>query len=713
MTTITASLSLSVLLVLFGNNNCCQALQVPKIQLGSRIRQQQQPKDPLPWYQYSNKRRSAALFSLADIEQQGDDATTTTDNSAPATPPRSIRARVNEVDYCMAPADASMVAILNGGRMLSPSSSVPTKTMTRYLNNASNRALRRILLSKSWPSAEALNESLRQSLGRKQEQKPNNKLPFFSALQKKQPKKKQRSNEKYIQDQLSTFRNTYGGGSDIGITSTATADTAMIGYASAEAYLECVLTLATSGIESTRVQEVLQNSAYKESYRRLVSVLERVGVEWIPYNDDDTTTGIQSRKIAPKLLQRDICLSIIDKLRSTGKNKQEPNNNQEKENETTNKGILVSGGDDGNAVMSITRQLNELSNIVQRTLLFGGDEEIKVLIETLEADQTIFQDLYSISPEESGKEQNPGWVYYQCLVQLLRQAYENGSFSTLEPPLPLNLSYANAYERLTATLIELGSGYFQPTSSTTSELSSGLPDSSNTIAEAVKSTKNLPIPRTPVEELGRFAVWETNVRGAAFKKPFSPNPDDLVGTWKVQEEVAGQALAFPPNAANANDGSDSPETAVLISFNSDGRVKVRTPSSSSDDNDESNSSYLQGLTWRLDPGPTHLDTCTFTVLAGEDEGGTVLLYRGFLDRGARLESRFSKRPLSISGKVQLQLRNDNTDEAAAAGTAAAAAAAAATAATSSSSPSGGSGGTILPINYQAVLVTNFVMTQVR
>jgi len=42
---------------------------------------------------------------------------------------------------------------------------------------------------------------------------------------------------------------------------------------------------------------------------------------------------------------------------------------------------------------------------------------------------------------------------------------------------------------------------------------------------------------------------------------------------------------------------------------------------------------LQGLQWRLDPGPTHLDTCTFQVVS---EDGTVLQYRGFIDRGARL-----------------------------------------------------------------------------
>lgn len=63
---------------------------------------------------------------------------------------------------------------------------------------------------------------------------------------------------------------------------------------------------------------------------------------------------------------------------------------------------------------------------------------------------------------------------------------------------------------------------------------------------------------------------------------------------------------------------------------------------------------LEGLRWRLDPGPTHLDTCTFQVLSTIDR--TILQYRGFIDRGARLEARFSKRPIRIRGSVMFQMR---------------------------------------------------------
>lgn len=36
------------------------------------------------------------------------------------------------------------------------------------------------------------------------------------------------------------------------------------------------------------------------------------------------------------------------------------------------------------------------------------------------------------------------------------------------------------------------------------------------------------------------------------------------------------------------------------------------------------SETMQGLRWRLDPGPTHLDTCTFQVLSDD---GAILQYK--------------------------------------------------------------------------------------
>jgi len=166
--------------------------------------------------------------------------------------------------------------------------------------------------------------------------------------------------------------------------------------------------------------------------------------------------------------------------------------------------------------------------------------------------------------------------------------------------------------------VELGSGYLKPT------FGSGSPGSSD------GGFSSMPKPRTAQEELGRFAVLETKFRASAAStsasptSQYSPYPVDLVGSWTVRDEIGGETI-----------GSST------VTFLENGDVKVAPP--------------LEGLRWRLDPGPTHLDTCTFQVLSTLD--GTVLQYRGFIDRGARLEARFSKRLIKIRGSVQFQMRD--------------------------------------------------------
>jgi hypothetical protein len=137
------------------------------------------------------------------------------------------------------------------------------------------------------------------------------------------------------------------------------------------------------------------------------------------------------------------------------------------------------------------------------------------------------------------------------------------------------------------------------------------------------SSKRTPLPKTPTEELGRFVQWEQRLRLSG-QKEISAYPDDLVGDWLVIDEVQGKTSGVS-----------------TVTLEPEGVVKVAAP--------------LQGLRWILDPGPTHLDTtCTFQVL-GED--GAILQYKGFVDRGAWLEARFSKRAIKIRGEVRFQMRD--------------------------------------------------------
>lgn len=682
---------------------------------------------------------------IVDVDEYTKSFSSTT---LPTIPNKKNRGKVNEIDFCMSPSDFSLSRLYQTSSLSSntPSSSSiasqnksisnsitvddkyqrPTMSLTRALNNASNRAVRRILLSRSWPSSEALNMSLRQVLAKESQTEfpMNNQISkidnpkYVSEIEESTAKCpvprpilnvimrgllmnkeddsfgkgkkdaisdgkvrlfKNRGDDMWVKEQMQIFNETYG---------------EVPGYSYAEAYMECVLSLATKGIESERVVEIMRDGVYEDAYRRLIAVLKSAGVVFEGIKETDTTISARMR-IAKKLVDQDICLAMLDKinikneqvslsktgiqstvdtladiasaqeeLRTAGKEKLESSSsdplaeNQVKEtlrgtkrsklakalmsffrsqevekNEETPLDIttplldnedspdeeLISREDLGAVLLSaeeptITRQLNILSNIVQRTLLFGGDEELLVLSETLKADQPAFirrwyphsESLIS-NPET---ENRPGVQFYNCMVRLLTDAYTLGVVTDMNPPFPLNPSYGNSYERLTAILVQFGSGYFKPMMNTSKKFSTP--------------------PKTPKEEFIRFREWEVSLRQA--KPDVSDYPTDLIGSWLVKDQVGGKTIG-----------------TTTVVFMPEGEVSVDPP--------------LRGLRWRLDPGPTHLDTCTFQVLS---EDGAILEYKGFMDRGARLESRFSRRSIKVRGAVSLQMRDGdmtmNNDE---------------------------------------------------
>ena len=228
------------------------------------------------------------------------------------------RGKVNEVDFCMAPSDVSLSRSY-GNVLVETATNTPSSTqrsaskseektndhkprivsLTRALNSVSNRAVRRILLSRSWPSPEALNLSLRQVLASDKKVKPlaetedeavvttekksvvesstakcpvprpilniimrrsqeyqngGQLLPSSSVENTVSPvdttsvKRQRKTDEDWIQEQMEAFRLNYG---------------QVPGYYEyADAYLECILDLATTGIESDRVSEVILSTIY-------------------------------------------------------------------------------------------------------------------------------------------------------------------------------------------------------------------------------------------------------------------------------------------------------------------------------------------------------------------------------------------------------------------------------------------------------------------
>eukprot|EP00536_Pseudo-nitzschia_multiseries_P012947 jgi/Psemu1/210133/e_gw1.523.43.1 len=567
----------------------------------------------------THKYRSSSLLPAlpgADIEQ---DAEAT---EAPQVVGDKIiyRGKVNEIDYCIAPGDVSLSSLSRASGKVAEgdkdNQSAQTVSLTQALNNASNRAVRRILLAKSWPSEEDFNLSLRLAASAekkavKEREEDGNvstaKCPVPRPILKlltrsssgsnavpapaSSTEKKTRTNEQYVADQIVAFRDRYG---------------SLPEYSYAEAYLESVLSLATTGEESPRVKEVLQSRVYFRSYKRVLSVLKSVGVILEEMSDG------KRFKIAKKLKDQNICLSMIDTLTirkeianptdtTESKAKQETMPAEEEPAEEPQSPVTKSGVILCSDEPSMTRQLNAFSNIVRRALLFGCDQELLILSETLAGNDESFVDRwYPDTGPPAGNmedETRPGVQYFNALISVLREAYKEGLVTNLEPLTPLSQSYSNSYERLVASLVEDGSGYIR----------------------ADTDVMAMPKPRTATEELGRFAMWESAFRT---KDEATSYPDDLEGTWEVKDEVGGETIGV--------------STVTLLP---NGEVSVTAP--------------LQGVRWRLDPGPTHLDTCTFQVLS---EDGTVLQYRGFIDRGARLESRFSGRPIRIRGSVMFQMR---------------------------------------------------------
>jgi hypothetical protein len=322
----------------------------------------------------------------------------------------------------------------------------------------------------------------------------------------------------------------------------------------------------------------MESNDYDQSYKRVLSVLKSAGVVF-----EEIEPGTNKYRIAKKLKNQNICLSVMDTLtlrqesideipttdgRVNGNSKTEELNsdNSVKDNEisnddetsspvasskTNNTGVknrlkfwmqvksnpeeesskekqsTSSTSTDNGVILcseekSMTMQLNGLSNIVRRVLLLGDDQELLILSETLVDNENSFVDRWYPDtgplPEKMEDETRPGVQYLNALISLLREAYKEGTVTTLEPITTLTKTYSNSYERLVASLVEMGSGYIRPE------------------AEDVMS---MPKPRTAQEELGRFAVWESTFR-AKDDKPACP--EDLEGEWEVKDMVGGETI---------------------------------------------------------------------------------------------------------------------------------------------------------------------------
>lgn len=159
-----------------------------------------------------------------------------------------------------------------------------------------------------------------------------------------------------------------------------------------------------------------------------------------------------------------------------------------------------------------------------------------------------------------------------------------------------------------------------------------------------------------------FVQWEQSIRRNLTSELWLPNPKELVGTWQfVDIKGAGglQSLLLQSdeyldntNSYNESIGENQSDNllysdSLSVEFQESGEVALKAGSRSS----------ALGQNWFFKPGPAHLDTCEFFVKSKIDND-LLLKYVGFIDRGQRIESRFSKSPIRMTGRVLTLKKNE-------------------------------------------------------
>lgn len=146
-----------------------------------------------------------------------------------------------------------------------------------------------------------------------------------------------------------------------------------------------------------------------------------------------------------------------------------------------------------------------------------------------------------------------------------------------------------------------------------------------------------------------FTSWERELRKTNTAKFWDPQPEYLWGEWSIGDDRSETSGRRPFEYV------DDPENKLtVIKLKSDGSVHLEG-GGGGDGGAGGKQERLQGLRWELTPGPTHLDTLTFQVASGQNNN-RLLTYTSYIDRGQRLETMFSGRPIRAKGRVTVPLR---------------------------------------------------------
>ncbi|KAJ1437433.1 hypothetical protein B484DRAFT_477405 [Ochromonadaceae sp. CCMP2298] len=141
------------------------------------------------------------------------------------------------------------------------------------------------------------------------------------------------------------------------------------------------------------------------------------------------------------------------------------------------------------------------------------------------------------------------------------------------------------------------------------------------------------------EILSSFLTWEQSLRRSLTKDLWKQNPAELAGRWTLTDVPGNGDLKQVMTLAEEQVAKIRRQTKseTVVEFTQQGRVLLSQTANT-------------GLHWFFRPGPAHLDTCEFFVRSGS-KADLLLHFVGSIDRGQRIESRFSARPIRMSGRV--------------------------------------------------------------
>jgi hypothetical protein len=156
--------------------------------------------------------------------------------------------------------------------------------------------------------------------------------------------------------------------------------------------------------------------------------------------------------------------------------------------------------------------------------------------------------------------------------------------------------------------------------------------------------------------LSNFVSWEHSLR-TTFTDTCDSHPAELVGQWELID-IAGEGSLGPilarDSASVMDDFGVSRTAGLQVKFGPAGELEVEA-------REDGSLTMVTGVGWAFRPGPAHLDTCEFIIRSGSsgrskasrEMAETRIRYTGFIDRGQRIESRFSQRPVRMTGRVEV------------------------------------------------------------